>query len=78
MIGRQEDPIVSLYRDSFPDFARMVRRMGGSPEQAKDSFHDALETAKASDSSSIRLEIKGTGGSPYPSLIKRQIGLRPK
>ena len=39
---QKEDPIISLYRDSFPDFARMVRRMGGSLEQAKDSFHDAL------------------------------------
>jgi DNA-directed RNA polymerase specialized sigma24 family protein len=37
-----EDPILNLYRDSFPDFARMVRRMGGNLEQAKDSFHDAL------------------------------------
>ncbi|HLI92112.1 MAG TPA: hypothetical protein VKU83_00815, partial [Puia sp.] len=38
----KDDPIVSLYRDSFPDFARIVRRMGGTLEQAKDSFHDAL------------------------------------
>ena len=38
----KEDPIASLYRESFPDFARMVRRMGGTLEQAKDSFHDAL------------------------------------
>jgi DNA-directed RNA polymerase specialized sigma24 family protein len=37
-----DHPITSLYRDSFPDFARLVRRMGGSLEQAKDSFHDAL------------------------------------
>src|SRR5580658_3454069 len=42
MTTQQEDPIVSLYRDSFPDFARIVRRMGGTLEQAKDSFHDAL------------------------------------
>lgn len=42
MIRQPEDPIISLYRDSFPDFARMVRRMGGSPEEAKDAFHDAL------------------------------------
>jgi DNA-directed RNA polymerase specialized sigma24 family protein len=42
MATQQEDPIVSLYRESFPDFARMVRRMGGTLEQAKDSFHDAL------------------------------------
>lgn len=45
------DAITSLYRDSFPDFARMIRRMGGSPEEAKDAFHDALliymERAKA-------------------------------
>src|SRR5579863_3022251 len=42
MTPLQEDPIVPLYRDSFPDFARLVRRMGGTLEQAKDSFHDAL------------------------------------
>jgi DNA-directed RNA polymerase specialized sigma24 family protein len=42
MTTQQEDPIVILYRDSFPDFARIVRRMGGNLEQAKDSFHDAL------------------------------------
>lgn len=42
MIRPSEDPITSLYRDSFPDFARMIRRMGGSPEEAKDAFHDAL------------------------------------
>jgi DNA-directed RNA polymerase specialized sigma24 family protein len=42
MTTQVEDPIVSLYRDSFPDFARLVRRMGGNLEQAKDSFHDAL------------------------------------
>jgi DNA-directed RNA polymerase specialized sigma24 family protein len=42
MIGRYEDPITSLYRDSFPDLARMIRRMGGTLEQAKDSFHEAL------------------------------------
>lgn len=41
-MAQKEDPIIGLYRDSFPDFARMVRRMGGSLEQAKDSFHDAL------------------------------------
>jgi DNA-directed RNA polymerase specialized sigma24 family protein len=42
MTTQQDDPIVSLYRDSFPDFARMVRRMGGTLEQARDSFQDAL------------------------------------
>lgn len=42
MSTRREDPVVGLYRESFPDFARMVRRMGGTLDQAKDSFHDAL------------------------------------
>ncbi|HEY0272217.1 MAG TPA: sigma-70 family RNA polymerase sigma factor [Chitinophaga sp.] len=51
MILPYDDAIIELYRESFPDFARMVRRMGGSLEEAKDSFHDALliylEKAKA-------------------------------
>lgn len=42
MTKQAEDPIISLYRESFPDFARMIRRMGGSLEQAKDAFHDAF------------------------------------
>jgi len=42
MTQQTEDPIMCLYRDSFPDFARMIRRMGGSLEEAKDAFHDAL------------------------------------
>ena len=37
-----EDPIIRLYRDSFPDVARMIRRKGGTLEEAKDAFHDAL------------------------------------
>ena len=39
---QNDDPIIELYRNSFPDFARMIGRMGGTLEQAKDSFHDAL------------------------------------
>lgn len=42
MTTQKETEIIPLYRDSFPDFARMVRSMGGTLEQAKDSFHDAL------------------------------------
>ncbi|HEY4110774.1 sigma-70 family RNA polymerase sigma factor [Puia sp.] len=42
MIKQTEDPIISLYREGFPHFARMIRRMGGSLEEAKDAFHDAL------------------------------------
>ena len=36
------DHLTTLYRDSFPDFARLVRSKGGSLEEAKDCFHDAL------------------------------------
>ena len=42
MATQTEESIVSLYRDSFPDFAHMIRRMGGNLEEAKDAFHDAL------------------------------------
>jgi DNA-directed RNA polymerase specialized sigma24 family protein len=42
MTRQSDDRITSLYRDSFPDFARMIRRMGGNLEEAKDAFHDAL------------------------------------
>jgi DNA-directed RNA polymerase specialized sigma24 family protein len=42
MITQMEDPIIQLYRDSFPDVARMIRRKGGTLEDAKDAFHDAL------------------------------------
>jgi DNA-directed RNA polymerase specialized sigma24 family protein len=42
MTTPMEDPIIQLYRDSFPDVARMIRRKGGTLEEAKDAFHDAL------------------------------------
>ncbi len=42
MNKEMEDPMTGLYRESFPHFARMVRRMGGSLEEARDAFHDAL------------------------------------
>ena len=42
MTDPKEDPIITLYREAFPHFARMVRTLGGTPEEAKDSFHDAL------------------------------------
>ena len=42
MTKQMEDPIIRLYRDSFPDVARMIRRKGGTLEEAKDAFHDAL------------------------------------
>jgi len=37
-----EDAIIQLYRNSFPAIARMVQQKGGTLEEAKDAFHDAL------------------------------------
>jgi DNA-directed RNA polymerase specialized sigma24 family protein len=46
MIGHtrenDEDRLVSIYRSAFPACAKMIHRMGGTLEQAKDCFHDAL------------------------------------
>ena len=42
MIEQKEDPTITLYREAFPHFAQMVRALGGTLEEAKDSFHDAL------------------------------------
>jgi len=42
MTTQTRDSIIQLYRESFPDVARMVRRKGGTLEEAKDAFHDAL------------------------------------
>lgn len=37
------DPIFeSVYRDTLPKVARMVRRMGGDLDTARDIFHDAV------------------------------------
>src|SRR5579863_3646979 len=67
MTTQQENAIVNLYRDGFPHFARMVRRMGGTLEQAKDSFHDALliylekqEAGKLNIHSSPKAYLLGT------------------
>ena len=37
-----EDKLEQLYRDSFPDAARVLQRMGANLEDARDAFHDAL------------------------------------
>ncbi len=38
-----KDPwLEKLYREAFPPVARIVARLGGGPEEAKDIFHDAL------------------------------------
>jgi DNA-directed RNA polymerase specialized sigma24 family protein len=37
-----EENLVQLYREVFPEAARLIKRLGGNPEEAKDAFHDAL------------------------------------
>lgn len=41
-VDSNEDRLVNLYRFAFPGCAKMIHRMGGTLEQAKDCFHDAL------------------------------------
>lgn len=38
----REQRLISLYQDAFPLVARYISRMGGSFEEAKDLFQDAL------------------------------------
>ncbi len=38
----REDTLISLYKANFPVVAKFVSRRGGSFEQAKDIFHDAI------------------------------------
>lgn len=38
----KEDEIIALYRTCFPDAAKLIRKMGGTVDDAKDTFHDAL------------------------------------
>ena len=40
--GERENIITALYESAFPMVARFVSKRGGSLEQAKDVFHDAL------------------------------------
>src|SRR5574338_437525 len=38
----EHQSLVELYREVFPEAARLIKRLGGNPEEAKDAFHDAL------------------------------------
>jgi DNA-directed RNA polymerase specialized sigma24 family protein len=40
--GERENTITALYETAFPMVAKFVSKRGGSLEQAKDVFHDAL------------------------------------
>jgi DNA-directed RNA polymerase specialized sigma24 family protein len=38
----EQDFLIDVYRDSFPAAAQLIKRLGGTVEEAKDVFHDAL------------------------------------
>lgn len=38
----KHESLVELYREVFPEAARLIKRLGGNLEEAKDAFHDAL------------------------------------
>jgi DNA-directed RNA polymerase specialized sigma24 family protein len=42
MTGTPAKDLTGFYREVFPDAARLVRRLGGGLEDAKDIFHDAM------------------------------------
>lgn len=38
----EQEILAGVYRDAFPAAAQLVKRLGGTGEEAKDVFHDAL------------------------------------
>ncbi|KAA2244553.1 RNA polymerase sigma factor [Chitinophaga agrisoli] len=42
MQEKEAQGLTALYRDTFPQVARVVQQLGGDLETAKDLFHDAL------------------------------------
>ena len=42
LTARREELFIALYKKAFPAAAKYVSRMGGSFDEAKDVFHDAL------------------------------------
>jgi DNA-directed RNA polymerase specialized sigma24 family protein len=41
-IAQREERLIELYKKAFPVVAKYVSRMGGTFDEAKDAFHDAL------------------------------------
>jgi DNA-directed RNA polymerase specialized sigma24 family protein len=61
MKSTEQEILVGVYRNAFPATAQLVKRMGGTVEQAKDVFHDALL---------IYLERKATGALNVHTSVK--------
>jgi len=52
------EDITALYRDTFPDVARVIKQLGGDLEMAKDLFHDAMIIYMEKKPSEIRVSAK--------------------
>jgi DNA-directed RNA polymerase specialized sigma24 family protein len=60
----EQEMLVEVYRDAFPAAAQSVKRLGGTVEEAKDIFHDALL---------IYLERKASGMLNIQSSVKAYV-----
>lgn len=61
MKATEQEILTEVYRDSFPAAAHLIRRLGGTAEEAKDVFHDALLIyleRKASQTLNIQTSVK--------------------
>lgn len=52
------EDITALYRDTFPDVARVIKQLGGDLEMAKDLFHDAMIIYMEKAPAEIRVSAK--------------------
>ena len=52
------EDITALYRDTFPDVARVIKQLGGDLEIAKDLFHDAMIIYMEKAPAEIRVSAK--------------------
>lgn len=64
MKATEHDFLVKVYREAFPDAAQLIKRLGGTVEEAKDVFHDALL---------IYLERKASGELRIQTSVKAYI-----
>ena len=66
--GREKE-ILRLYEDAFPLVAQYISRMGGTLEEAKDIFHDAI-VIYFEKQASMKLELKFSGKSYLYGIAK--------
>jgi DNA-directed RNA polymerase specialized sigma24 family protein len=61
MKATEQEFLIKVYRETFPAAAQLIKRLGGTVEEAKDVFHDALL---------IYLERKATGALRIQTSVK--------